>query len=258
MRIVLNSLTLLGMIIPTGLFITYAVHKDMVAMIIIGLSFMIPLALNGLTRRILGLYEKPNTASNNVYNSYLGVSQEITNNVTMAEDIEPVIGLIGYKYAIIQQLPNKSFSYVSPSNSTRFGYHDYCLCSKMKHIFDPNCTCGWYMFKHKKPAWEYSSGSPILQIRPLGRYLEYDKGYRAEQQRVSAGIFGDCNRCNEPAEYGVVITATKQLQGVCNEHKDDYEQSFSFEELEGLLPQPMDSSKAPTRAVKNSSPIVSI
>ncbi len=190
-------------------------------------------------------------ANDHIGNAYAdGVKQD-------NEDTREYSGLVGYKGIIIQMLSNGKAIYLSPTAESRFGYESICICNnnKLKHVFDPACSCGWYSFKTIEPAQRYVGGSKmtVAETKPLGQFVEYDSGYRSERQRVVAIIFDECNvtRCQNKASNAAQFSKKNVVVGVCDIHKNhnDYERAWTFPEFAQLLPQPEQQGRVATEVL---------
>lgn len=94
-----------------------------------------------------------------------------------------------------------------------------------------SCQCGFYAWKTAAFAREYMKGIPdgfvLMQVELFGTVIQYERGYRAQRQRVlGVAIPSTCSAslCGKPAvvvDFPSIGRDTK-YRVLCAEHKPEY------------------------------------
>lgn len=130
--------------------------------------------------------------------SFFGKKSSSFSNLDFIVERDDNLQLRGFKVAILNDPYTPSFSGFSHGFYTS-NAHSRCKYSD-RHNFNINCTCGFYSYKNKLDALKKANlreGSVILEVENYGEIVEYDHGFRSEQQEVLAIYFNqDCYKRN--------------------------------------------------------------
>jgi hypothetical protein len=122
-----------------------------------------------------------------------------------------------------------------------------------KPTIDKSCSCGFYSYDTLDQALQHSKGtdapkSVVAETIISGYYIAYDKGYRAEKQRIVSLTTTNCEQCssNPTAVYHIMRTYKGRLFALCRECFTkrswylDAEDFITFEEIIEKLAYPAD------------------
>lgn len=147
-----------------------------------------------------------------------------------SEPLQPTKPIIGYKRLQMYLFGREVYFAPATHHTNRAfpGLKAKAVCTEtdIPHdIPDPDCTCGFYGFKQEQRAFTYDGGGQVpVEVVLSGKFIEFDKGYRATYQRVNqiyaptfctvSNYNSECS--NHPTVF--VIQKNGKLEGRCSDH----------------------------------------
>jgi hypothetical protein len=127
-----------------------------------------------------------------------------------------------YKVAKLEDPFLPIFSGFTHGNYTSF---DSSKCKfNINHNFSLDCTCGFYSYKDISKAIKKANlreGSVLLEVENYGDIVEYDLGFRSEEQEVVAIYFNDdCYKRKCILKPQGVISRHGSYFSACLDHSD--------------------------------------
>lgn len=128
----------------------------------------------------------------------------------------------GFKVvSIIQHAASQSLSLLPPHHQdSSFNFSDSCLCKKSdrkRHKF-LKCDCGFYAYRTMSAAANHQTcetdtdTSTVIEVALSGLVVMAEHGFRAEKQRLTKIVMGDCRKCSgKNAETFVTVDGIDKL-----------------------------------------------
>lgn len=190
-----------------------------------------------------------------VTNPYIGTS------INKAKTKQP---LYGYKQAALYYDPATEHVFFSGIKGKPYGVLAAAKCANgynhtgkkgRQPAIHKECSCGFYSYNSFTKAQNHQHNqqhtyayNPIIKTAISGYYIEYDKGYRAEKQRVMSISVSYCyfhhSFTDVKAAVGFIILYRDEIQACCQKCLNSFgkgnkwENILTFDELSEKMTYP--------------------